>query len=128
MLFIDKFVPNNYTIKNGAIEVDGIQHFQEGGFHYSPEDFITGMKRDVAKDKYCLENRISLLRIPYNMSSFDCKELIEKFINLSRSGYHVYFSYQHYYEEIIKTFPVDSGRILIRFVKCPPIKFKKRTK
>ena len=45
------------------IEYDGIQHFQEGHFKNSYEKTH---ENDLIKNKYCFDNNISLIRIPYN--------------------------------------------------------------
>jgi len=107
-----------------GFEVDGVQHFDERGFYYTQEEFITVMTRDMNKDKYCLENRISLLRIPYNMPYDKTVETIKYVINLCKQGHHVYASYKHYYYEVIKTINMDISNTMISFIKCPKIKFK----
>lgn len=45
------------------IEYDGIQHFQNGHFKTLLE--IT-RKNDLLKNKYCFNNNIPLIRIPYD--------------------------------------------------------------
>lgn len=53
-----------------AIEYDGIQHFAPVGFGGNPEKAFASVKEnDLLKEKFCEENGIKLLRIPYN--SFD---------------------------------------------------------
>jgi len=49
---------------NICIEYDGIQHF-EPRFGMSEVDYSGIIKRDKIKDKYCKENNIYLIRIPY---------------------------------------------------------------
>jgi len=50
---------------NTVIEYDGVQHFQEikqfGGF----KRFKETKKRDEIKNKFCKENKINLIRIPF---------------------------------------------------------------
>lgn len=52
------------------IEYDGIHHFEPVNFggrsdEKSVEDYMTTVKNDKIKNKYCYENGIKLLRIPY---------------------------------------------------------------
>lgn len=65
-LRFDFFVPD----LNTAIEYDGQQHFEPvdfsgKGISYAVEMFKSILERDRIKDKYCSENNINLLRIPY---------------------------------------------------------------
>ena len=48
-----------------AIEFDGIQHFKPIVFFGGEEKFIIQQQRDKIKDKYCEDNNIKLIRIPY---------------------------------------------------------------
>jgi len=118
-LYSDDFLPNERLV----FEVDGSQHFDENSYYHTLEDFITMMNRDMIKDKYFLENRINLLRIPYNLPN--TREWIEQSISLCKQGYHIYFSYKHYYDELIKTTVIDSTKTIVLFMECPPLKFKK---
>lgn len=45
------------------IEYDGVQHFEEGHFN---NDLETTHKNDLLKNKYCFDNNIPLIRIPYD--------------------------------------------------------------
>lgn len=47
------------------IEFDGKQHFEEGHFNETEEDFSYRKLCDQLKDEYCLINNIELIRIPY---------------------------------------------------------------
>lgn len=48
------------------IEVDGAQHFRyTPHFHKSPIGFRRQKEHDIKKNKYCLRNKIPLIRIPY---------------------------------------------------------------
>lgn len=53
--------------KNGSllyfIEYDGIQHFENNHFHNT---MVKTRENDYIKNKYCFENNIPLIRIPYN--------------------------------------------------------------
>ena len=57
----DFFIPSN----NICIEYDGQQHFKEGHFGCSSQDFKEIQIKDGIKTKYCLDNNIKLIRIPY---------------------------------------------------------------
>ena len=48
-----------------AIEFDGIQHFQPIQKFGGQEEFILTQQRDKIKNQFCLNNYITLLRIPY---------------------------------------------------------------
>jgi protein-arginine kinase activator protein McsA/very-short-patch-repair endonuclease len=50
---------------NLAIEYDGIQHFEAIEHFGGEEAFASGKERDEIKNKYCKDNNIYLLRIPY---------------------------------------------------------------
>lgn len=55
---------------NVCIEYDGEQHFKPCGFggigkEESLDNLINCMKRDKIKDKFCKDNKIELIRIPY---------------------------------------------------------------
>lgn len=59
--FFDFYVDNNYFI-----EFDGSQHFNFRGSGWNTEDHYTKtVERDNRKNKYCLDNNIPLIRIPY---------------------------------------------------------------
>lgn len=56
--------------KNTLIEFDGIQHFKPIRFKgcsidYANEQYCELIKRDAIKNKYCTDNNIQLIRIPY---------------------------------------------------------------
>lgn len=56
LLPFDFFVNNQYII-----EYDGEQHFRDISFF----NFETTRKHDLIKNKYCFENNIPIIRIPY---------------------------------------------------------------
>jgi len=67
-LVFDFYLPN----RNICIEYDGEQHFQPIKFQkmtqqQSVNKFQQTQKRDQIKDKYCKNNKIKLIRIPYQM-------------------------------------------------------------
>lgn len=47
------------------IEYQGIQHYEENTFFGGKEQFIKQQKHDEEKRKYCKENNIQLIEIPY---------------------------------------------------------------
>lgn len=51
------------TVLLYIIEYDGIQHFEEGHFN---NNYEVTHKNDLLKNKYCFENNIPLIRIPYD--------------------------------------------------------------
>ena len=71
--------PNGYlakfdfyvTKKNYLIEYDGIQQFEEGNFLNANKDY------DEIKNKWCKENNIPLIRIPYtHYEKLNIKDLL----------------------------------------------------
>ena len=58
---------------NIFIEYDGIQHFEIVEFFGGEKAFIQTCKNDEIKNKYCMENNIKLIRIPYyvNLNEFN---------------------------------------------------------
>lgn len=58
----DFFVENRY-----AIEYDGEQHFNFSNHGWNTEEnFKATRERDLEKNKYCFDNNIPLIRIPYD--------------------------------------------------------------
>lgn len=47
------------------IEFDGVQHFKSFEFYGGEKTYLEILKRDNIKNKYCLDNNIKILRIPY---------------------------------------------------------------
>lgn len=56
----DFYVNNQYLI-----EYDGEQHFQPAAFNATKEEFQRAQWKDKYKNKWCKENNIPLIRIPY---------------------------------------------------------------
>ena len=73
-LRFDFFIEDNKI----AIEYDGIQHY-EPRFGDDGTEFKKTKKRDNIKNKYCEENGIDLLRIPYYEKNIEDK--IKKFLH-----------------------------------------------
>lgn len=57
------FDKDNNLIK--LIEFDGEQHFKPVDFFGGEEKYLLQLERDARKNKYCQENNLELLRIPY---------------------------------------------------------------
>lgn len=70
LLRFDIYIP----LLNFCIETDGVQHDYPIDFFGGQKNFEQQKIRDSIKDKYCLDNNISLLRIPY--TQFDNLEQI----------------------------------------------------
>jgi len=66
------------TEYNIAIEYDGSQHYNRK-FNMSEEEFLNTQERDKRKNKFCLENNIPLLRIPYFKES-NIDDILQKFL------------------------------------------------
>lgn len=60
-------MPFDFYIKefNLCIEFDGEQHYRENNYFGGNNIFKETQKRDKIKNKYCKDNDINLLRIPY---------------------------------------------------------------
>lgn len=69
-LMFDIAVYNQETLLY-LIEYDGVQHFEKGHFNNSYEQT---RKNDIIKNKYCFDNNIPLIRIPYN-AKYDLNDL-----------------------------------------------------
>ena len=79
-----------------VIEFDGIQHFVCTNTGWSTKDlFKNQQNRDRLKDKYCFDNNIPIIRIPYVMLNFltidDLKLETSNFI-LTRDNEKDYYS------------------------------------
>lgn len=61
-LIFDIAIYNQNTLLY-LIEFDGIQHFEYGHFY---NNYETTHRNDLIKNKYCFDNNIPLIRIPYN--------------------------------------------------------------
>lgn len=106
-----------------AIEVDGAQHFKQYIYEETSNSLIERITRDIIKDKFCLENGFSLIRIPCNHKNPE--EYLKYAINLCRQGIRIYFTYQHYFDQIVKSVNIDWSKIYILAIKCPTLNFNK---
>jgi len=61
-LNFDFYLPDHNT----CIEFDGLQHFKPVKEFGGEKGFLDGIKRDEIKNKWCLENNVTLIRIRYD--------------------------------------------------------------
>jgi len=66
-LQFDFYLPDHNT----CIEFDGIQHFEAVEYFGGEDNFKIRKERDIIKDKYCDNNNIYLLRIPYYVNNIE---------------------------------------------------------
>lgn len=57
----DFFIPS----ENMVIEYDGIQHYEPISHFGGEEGYNQTLQRDATKNQYCLDNEITLIRLPY---------------------------------------------------------------
>lgn len=72
-----KVLPFDFYIENSyIIEFDGIQHFYPtpNSTIYTPEKYQMLHQHDLIKNKYCFDNNIPLVRIPYD-ADYTVKDL-----------------------------------------------------
>lgn len=65
---------------NKVIEYDGLHHFEPVNGWGGEEKFKITQENDQIKNKYCKDNNIQLLRLPYYLSSEEIIEKINHFI------------------------------------------------
>lgn len=61
---------------NTCIEYDGIQHFKPIDYFGGEDEFTLRKINDDIKTKYCENNKINLIRLPYTLSNDEIKEQI----------------------------------------------------
>jgi protein-arginine kinase activator protein McsA len=61
---------------NTCIEFDGVQHYKPVSDFGGVDEFKIIQKRDMCKNKWCVENGIKLIRIKYNQMS-EMKEILK---------------------------------------------------
>lgn len=71
-------IQNNKLL--GLIEFDGKQHFEPVDFFGGKKSFDECKRRDRIKNKYCKDNNIPLLRIPYTYSEDKAKNTVNDFL------------------------------------------------
>jgi hypothetical protein len=72
----DFYIPS----KNVLIEYDGRQHYEAIEYFGGEEELNWIKYKDAIKTKYCLDNNIPLLRLPYWLSDEEIRDAIRKFI------------------------------------------------
>lgn len=60
-----------------VIEYDGRQHFQGYDYFGGEEAYKIRHRHDLIKNKYCEDNNINLLRIPYTVTGEDIGKVIQ---------------------------------------------------
>ena len=84
-----KTLPFDFYITdyNICIEYDGVQHYKVIDYFGGLDGFIDTKIRDTIKDKYCEDNNIALIRIPYwnfdDIENILTKELINNSLKIS---------------------------------------------
>ena len=84
-----KTLPFDFYITdyNICIEYDGVQHYKVIDYFGGLDGFIDTKIRDTIKDKYCEDNNITLIRIPYwnfdDIENILTKELINNSLKIS---------------------------------------------
>ena len=66
----------DFFVNGILIEFDGKQHYEYIGGYFTYNDFQNLQKRDEYKNKWCKENNIPLIRIPY----FDEDKITDEYI------------------------------------------------
>ena len=109
-LFADFYL----TDSNVILEQDGEQHFRIIEHWGGINSLIDIQIRDCIKDLYCLQNGISLMRIPYNVTITE--EMIKNFLKFCEDQ-QVYMSYTQYYENVSEF--VDFNLIKVILISSP---------
>jgi very-short-patch-repair endonuclease len=76
-LNFDFYLPEHNT----CIEFDGLQHFKPVKEFGGEKCFLDGIKRDEIKNKWCLENNVTLIRIRYDEID-KIRDILDKKINI----------------------------------------------
>ena len=96
-----------------VIEFDHKQHFKDVPLWGSCEK---NMKRDLCKDLFCMQNKISVIRIPYTHTITE--NYLANLIRKCQADKLCYFSYKHYEEHVAKK--IDLSNVYIENVYLPP--------
>lgn len=118
-LYIDFYFNQNNKLKFPTVfETDGRQHIASISTWGGKENLKNNQLRDLAKDLYCLKNKINIIRIPYSVIL--TKEYIENLFKLCENE-QVYMSYPHYIEKIQESFDLSTVKVI---PVIPPLKVK----
>lgn len=85
-LRFDFYIKKYYVL----IEFDGDQHYSGSKFHRTRAEWIDAIQRDEIKNRYCEDNKYSLLRVPQMYAKYPDKlrQLIIGFIDrVDREGF-----------------------------------------
>ena len=78
-----RILPFDFRIRkfNLLIEFDGEQHFHKMRIKKNAEEKLLNVhKNDLIKNKFCLDNRINLLRINYKQTTDDVKIILDEIL------------------------------------------------
>ncbi len=96
-----------YVNKNFLIEFDGGQHFKVNKFFGGQKCFENTQRNDIIKTKYCITNKIPLLRISHKEIK-KIHQIIEQFMKdigvRDKTKPFVHFSNASLYEHLIKVY------------------------
>jgi transcription initiation factor IIE alpha subunit len=103
-----KELPFDFYVNNDfLIEFDGSQHFEINNFFGGEKNFIYTQNNDIIKTKYCIINKIPLLRISHKEIK-QIPQIIETFMKdisiRDKTKPFVHFSNQKLYEYLIKVY------------------------
>lgn len=99
MLRFDFYVNNTFLV-----EYDGRQHFLPFELFGGSESLKMSKKRDVIKNKYCLDNNIKLLRISYKEMN-KINKILDDYLDNFNSVKIITYSNPKIYDEFIKMIP-----------------------
>lgn len=66
--------------ENLLLEYDGKQHFKKS-FGESQDEFEKQLESDIIKDKFCMENNIKLVRIPYTLTEEEIVSVMDELMH-----------------------------------------------
>lgn len=111
-----KALPFDFAVRKEneiyLIEYDGEQHFNEKDYFGGAEAFNLLREHDNAKNNFCADNKILLLRIPYIYDPINDKLKIESFINEFLNSGTIAIEILRFYKEQINNNYYDSMTIL----------------
>lgn len=106
-LKFDFIIPNNSKVGFYIVEFDGHQHFKSNNRGWDTEkNYNKVHQNDLIKNKYCFDNNIKLIRIPYTeLKNMNYKDLFLETTSflLTRNNEKEYYSKYTEYFNSIKT-------------------------
>lgn len=120
--------------KKYAIEYDGIQHYKKVEYFNNSAQFEERVNRDNLKNKYCVENNIKMIRIPYTYKDiYSICDYINSEANLKLKPYtSINYNAQeisnyflnHTEKECIEKFKIKSiAKIFVSYYGCSKRKY-----